>query len=76
VIPVRLTAILNDGQRVTREVDSVPGCAGRPMERADVDRKFRGNVSSRWPQVRTDSVLRAPTMSPSCWEGFPYRQIR
>jgi len=27
------------------------------MDRADVERKFRGNVA-RWPKQRTDAVLR------------------
>jgi 2-methylcitrate dehydratase len=58
-IPTRVTAILADGQRVTREVDDVPGFVGRPMGRADVERKFRGNIGKRWPQQRTDSILQA-----------------
>jgi hypothetical protein len=29
------------------------------MGRADVERKFRGNVGKRWPQERTDSILQA-----------------
>jgi 2-methylcitrate dehydratase len=59
VVPTRMTAILADGQRVVREVDDVPGFVNRPMGRADVDRKFRGNVGRRWPQGRTDAVLNA-----------------
>jgi 2-methylcitrate dehydratase len=59
IVPTRITAILNDGQRVVREVDDVPGFVGRPMSRADVDRKFRGNVGKRWPQDKTDAVLKA-----------------
>jgi 2-methylcitrate dehydratase len=27
------------------------------MTRADVERKFRGNVGSRWPRERTDAIL-------------------
>jgi 2-methylcitrate dehydratase len=57
--PTRVTAILADGQRISREVDDVPGFAGRPMSRADVERKFRGNIGRRWPQERTDAVLQA-----------------
>jgi len=59
VVPTRVTAIMADGQRITREVDDVPGFVGRPMSRADIDRKFRGNIGTRWPQGRTDAVLQA-----------------
>ena len=58
-VPTRITAILADGTRIVREVDDVPGFVGRPMSRADVERKFRGNVGKRWPQKRTDAVLKA-----------------
>jgi 2-methylcitrate dehydratase len=58
-VPTRVTAILADGQRISREVDDVPGFAGRPMSRADVERKFRNNVGKRWPQERTDAILQA-----------------
>jgi 2-methylcitrate dehydratase len=58
-VPTRVTAILADGRRVSREVDDAPGFAGRPMNRADIERKFRGNVGKRWPKERTDGVLRA-----------------
>src|SRR5262249_40544813 len=30
-VPTRVTAILSDGQRITREVDHAPGFAARPM---------------------------------------------
>jgi 2-methylcitrate dehydratase len=58
-VPTRLTAILEDGRRVTREIDAVPGFAGMPMGRADVERKFRGNVRDRWPPERIDATLQA-----------------
>jgi 2-methylcitrate dehydratase len=58
-VPTRITAILADGQRVVREVDDVPGFVGRPMGRAEVERKFRSNVGKRWPQERTDAILQA-----------------
>jgi hypothetical protein len=29
------------------------------MSRADIDHKFRGNVGKRWPEQRTDAVLKA-----------------
>jgi 2-methylcitrate dehydratase len=57
--PTRVTAILADGQRISREVDYAPGFAERPMNRSEVERKFRGNVGKRWPRERTDAVLRA-----------------
>jgi 2-methylcitrate dehydratase len=59
VPPTRLTAILDDGRRLTRLVDSMPGFPGQPASRADVERKFRGNVAARWPAQRTDAVLQA-----------------
>src|SRR5215510_10760115 len=58
-VPTRVTAILTDGQRVTREVDHAPGFAERPMTQADVEKKFRGNVGTRWPAERTSAVLQA-----------------
>ncbi len=58
-VPTRITATLADGQRVVREVDDVPGFVGRPMGRADVDRKFRSNIGKRWPQGKTDAVLKS-----------------
>jgi 2-methylcitrate dehydratase len=58
-VPTRVTAILDDGRRISRQVDDVPGFAGRPMRRADVDRKFRGNVGKRWSGERIQSVLDA-----------------
>jgi len=56
-VPTRITAVLADGSRVVREVDDVPGFVGRPMGRADIERKFRGNIGKRWPRERTDAVL-------------------
>ena len=57
--PTRVTAILADGKRISREVDYAPGFAERPMTRSEVERKFRGNVGKRWPHERTDAILRA-----------------
>lgn len=59
VPPTRLTATLSDGRRITRLVDRLPGFPGQPMSRADVERKFRRNVSRRLTQERTNSVLQA-----------------
>jgi 2-methylcitrate dehydratase len=58
-VPTRVSAMLADGRRIAHEVDDVPGFVGRPMSRADVERKFRGNVGKRWPQERTDTILQA-----------------
>ena len=57
--PVRITAILHDGGRIVRQVDNMPGFSGMPMTRADVERKFRSNVGTRWPQERIDGTLLA-----------------
>src|SRR5262249_29654396 len=59
IVPTRITAILDDGRRVAREVDDVPGFVSRPMSRADIERKFRGNVGKRWAKERVDGVLQA-----------------
>src|SRR5262249_27200315 len=58
-VPTRVTAILTDGQRVSREVDHAPGFAERPMTGAGVEKKFRGNVGSRWQAERIDAVLQS-----------------
>jgi 2-methylcitrate dehydratase PrpD len=42
-----------------REVDYAPGFPGRPMNRTEVDRKFRGNVAKHWPKEQTDRILQA-----------------
>jgi len=58
-VPTRVTAILQDGTRISREVDAAPGFPGRPMNRAEVERKFRGNIAKRWPEERTQAILEA-----------------
>jgi 2-methylcitrate dehydratase len=58
-VPTRVTATLTDGRRISHEVDHAPGFAGRPMNRAEVERKFRGNVGKHWQKDRTDGVLEA-----------------
>jgi hypothetical protein len=35
----------------------VPGFPGRPMNRAEVERKFRGNAAGRWPREQTNAIL-------------------
>jgi 2-methylcitrate dehydratase len=59
IVPTRITADLADGRRIVREVDDVPGFVGRPMSRADVERKFRSNAGKRWPREWTDDILQA-----------------
>jgi 2-methylcitrate dehydratase len=58
-VPTRVTAILVDGQRISREVDHAPGFAELPMSRGDVERKFANNVSRRWPDAQTAAILQA-----------------
>jgi 2-methylcitrate dehydratase len=58
-VPTRVTVILDDGRRVSREVNDAPGFPGRPMNRTEIDRKFHGNIGKRWPPERTDAVLQA-----------------
>jgi len=58
-VPTRVTAVLADGRRVAREVDHAPGFAARPMNRDEVERKFRGNVGQRWSSAQTAANLAA-----------------
>jgi 2-methylcitrate dehydratase len=55
----RITATLDDGRQVMRQIDDMPGFPGKPMERADAERKFRGNVGRRWPAERMRPALDA-----------------
>jgi 2-methylcitrate dehydratase len=54
-VPTRVTATLSGGKRV----DHAPGFAARPMNRSDVERKFRGNVGDRWAKEQTEANLKA-----------------
>ncbi len=58
-VPARITASMPDGKRIVHEVDDVPGFPGRPMTRADIERKFHSNTSARWPRDRIDSILQS-----------------
>ena len=58
-VPTRITATLASGKTITREVDHAPGFAARPMTRADVERKFRGNVGAHWPKAQTEANLKS-----------------
>jgi 2-methylcitrate dehydratase len=55
----RITVTLDDGRMIMRQVDDMPGFPGRPMSRADVERKFRSNVGKRWTRERTDGILQS-----------------
>ena len=35
------------------------GICSRPMNRSEVERKFRGNVGERWPKEQTETNLKA-----------------
>jgi len=58
-VPTRVTATLTDGRKISREVDHAPGFAQRPMSRADLEAKFRGNVGEHWPQAKAETNLAA-----------------
>ncbi len=53
----RITAKLDDGRLVVRQVDDMPGFPGKPMERADAERKFRGNVARHWSAEQSRAVM-------------------
>ena len=57
-VPTRITATLEDGRCIIRQVNDIPGFPGRPMQRSDIERKFRGNVGKRMPGERVTSVLK------------------
>jgi len=59
VPPTRLTATLDNGQKVVHLVDSMPGFPGHPVSRADVERKFRSNIGGPWPRLQTDAILQS-----------------
>jgi len=55
--PNRLTIRLKDGRVLQRQVDDLPGFAGRMMSRTDVEEKFRGNVARLWSEEQTSLAL-------------------
>jgi 2-methylcitrate dehydratase len=57
--PTRVTVILQDGRHIAHEIDDMPGFPGKPMTRADVERKFRSNLGRRTLQEDTGAVLQA-----------------
>jgi len=57
--PTRITAILQDGEHISHEVDYAPGFPRNPMSRSEIEQKFRGNVGHRWTGEQTSNVLHA-----------------
>ena len=55
--PNRLTIRLKDGRVLQRQVDDLPGFAGRMMSLSEVEEKFRANVSGLWSEEQTSSAL-------------------
>ena len=45
--PIRIVATLAGGQRVTHQVEKMPGFAGQPMSRANIEQKFRNTSDGR-----------------------------
>jgi 2-methylcitrate dehydratase len=56
-VPNRVTASLDDGRTVSRQVNDLPGFAERPIERPDIERKFRGNVAGRLTAQQSRAAL-------------------
>src|SRR5258708_27412824 len=48
-VPTRVTAVLADGQRISREVDYAPGFTEQPNSRSAVEKKFLGHLGEHWP---------------------------
>jgi 2-methylcitrate dehydratase len=57
--PARITVTRDDGRQFVRQVDDMPGFPGKPMERADAERKFRDNIARRWSADHTRAALDA-----------------
>jgi 2-methylcitrate dehydratase len=57
--PTRVTVVLEDGRRIAHQIDDMPGFPGKPMTRADVERKFRSNLGNRALQEDRGAVLQA-----------------
>jgi 2-methylcitrate dehydratase len=55
--PNRLTLRLKDGRVLQRQVDDLPGFAGRMMSRSEVEDKFRGNVAGLWSDDQSSRAL-------------------
>ena len=62
-VPTRVTAILDDGRRIAREVDDVPGFVGRPdaarRRRAEIPRQCRQALAGRADRNRSAGAVGA-----------------
>jgi 2-methylcitrate dehydratase len=58
-IPNRITAMLEDGRTISHQVNDMPGFASRPMQRADVEHKFRGIVGKRYSDAQIQAIFDA-----------------
>ncbi|KWE52966.1 MmgE/PrpD family protein [Burkholderia sp. MSMB2157WGS] len=58
-IPNRLTVTLDDGRKLERQVDTLPGFPGQPTSRPDTERKFQHNVAGRLSDKRARHALDA-----------------
>jgi 2-methylcitrate dehydratase len=61
-IPNRLTVKLTDGRTLVKEVEFPRGHAQNPMTDAEVEKKFRAAVESRYKKAAADKILAA------CWD--------
>jgi 2-methylcitrate dehydratase len=55
--PNRLTIRFKDGRVLERQVDDLPGFAGRMMSRYEVEEKFRSNVERLWSEEQISRAL-------------------
>lgn len=55
--PNRLVVRMKDGRVLQRQVDDLPGFAGRMMNRAEVEEKFGANVRKFWSREEADRAL-------------------
>ncbi|KVE24534.1 2-methylcitrate dehydratase [Burkholderia singularis] len=56
-IPNRVTVVLDDGSRLSCQIDVLPGLSGQPVSRNEIERKFRSNVSKHWSSLQTRAAL-------------------
>jgi 2-methylcitrate dehydratase len=56
-LPNRITATLNDGRTISRQVDAVPGFASMPMQQRDFELKFRKNVAKYMGEQQQRQLL-------------------
>jgi 2-methylcitrate dehydratase len=61
-IPNRITLTLEDGSKLSNEVEFPRGHAGNPMTDAEVEAKFRGTVEPKYGKAQADAILAR------CWD--------